>query len=279
MARLIAPPSENDAELIPAGTADVPLTYFRLLKFESDETVTIEVPGFELIAVVMSGQCQITVGTEEFGLIGGRTSVWDGDADSVYAGTGQSVTLRGNGEAAEIAIAGGACSEDFSAFRIRPDAVESVEVGSVETHTQRSIHHILGQNANGRAGNLLVSELYAAPGCWSGYPPHKHDVDNLPEESAFEEVYHYRFDPPQGFGGQYHYYEGENPSCEMTTDRSTFVVDAGYHPTSTAPGYRGYIFTILVGKSQRSLIQYFEEPHRHLFDVIPGLAAMRDKFR
>ncbi len=65
----------------------------------------------------------------------------------------------------------------------------------------------------------------------------------------------------------------------MTTHRSTFIVDDGYHPTSTSPGHRGYIFTILVGKSQRSLVQWFEKKHRHLFDVIPGLQAMRDKFK
>ena len=52
-----------------------------------------------------------------------------------------------------------------------------VDVGSSETHSQRRIFHILGQNGQGRAGRLLVSELYADDGCWNGYPPHKHDTD------------------------------------------------------------------------------------------------------
>ena len=178
-----------------------------------------------------------------------------------------------------MAIAGGACAEDFPPFHIPPTDVETVEVGSVDTHSRRCIRHILGQNANGRAGNLLVSELYADPGCWSGYPPHKHDTENPPEETAFEEVYHYRFDPETGFGGQYHYREGETPSASMTTHRSTFIVDDGYHPTSTSPGHRGYIFTILVGKHQRSLIQRFDDKHVHLMAGIPGLQGMRDKFK
>ena len=62
-----------------------------------------------------------------------------------------------------------------------------VEVGSVETHSRRRIFHILGQNGVGRAGRLLVSELYGDDGCWSGYPPHKHDTERAPEETDFEE--------------------------------------------------------------------------------------------
>ena len=59
-----------------------------------------------------------------------------------------------------------------------------VEVGSADTHSRRRIFHILGQNAAGRAGRLLVSELYGDAGCWSGYPPHKHDMERAPEETG-----------------------------------------------------------------------------------------------
>lgn len=279
MARLIPSPSQSDALIIPAGTADIPKTYFRLVRLSAGQSLEITQPGFELLVVVLNGRANIRVGDVEFTDVGERDSIWDGNADSVYAGTDCSIRILGTATESEIAIAGGFCESSYPPFRIRPADVESVEVGSEDTHTKRSIHHILGQNGNGRAGNLLVSELYAAPGCWSGYPPHKHDEDNMPHESAFEEVYHYRFNPETGFGGQYHYRPGEPPTVAMTTHRSTFVVDDGYHPTSTSPGHRGYIFTILVGKSQRSLVQWFEEKHHHLFGLIPGLEAMREKFK
>lgn len=250
-----------------------------MVRLAAGETISAAQPNFELLVVVLSGQAQVQVDNTDFGAVGGRDSIWQGKADSGYAGTNCSIKVTGVTADSEVAIAGGYCEDSFGPFRITPDNVESVEVGSEDTHTKRSIFHILGQNGNGRAGNLLVSELYAAPGCWSGYPPHKHDEDNMPHESAFEEIYHYRFDPETGFGGQYHYRPGETPSVAMTTHRSTFVVDDGYHPTSTSPGHRGYIFTILVGKSQRSLVQCFEEKHRPLFDLIPGLQAMRAKFK
>ena len=41
----------------------------------------------------------------------------------------------------------------------------------------------------------------------------------------------------------------------MTREGDTFCFDSGYHPTATSPGHAEYIFTILVGKTQRSLVQ------------------------
>lgn len=279
MARYISPPQVDDDTIIPAGSPDIPLTYFRLVTLQPGENIVDHQNNFELLVVVLSGKVEVQVDEQLFGEIGGRENIWSGCADSVYAGTGSEVKITASMGVAEIAIAGGRTTEKHAPFRILPAAVESVEVGSIETHSQRTIRHILGQSANGRAGNLLVSELYASPGCWSGYPPHKHDQEAPPEETAFEEVYHYRFDPESGFGGQYHYRDGEAPTAVMTQHRSTFVVDDGYHPTSTSPGHRGYIFTILVGKQQRSLIQRFDPKHQHLMAGIPGLQDMRNKFK
>ena len=102
------------------------------------------------------------------------------------------VVVAARGGPAEVAVAGGRCAGSFAPFRIEPEAVEMVVVGSAETHSRRRIFHILGQNAAGRAGNLLVSELRADAGCWSGYPPHKHDQERPPTETEFQEIYHYR---------------------------------------------------------------------------------------
>lgn len=153
-----------------------------------------------------------------------------------------------------------------------------VEVGSIDTNSRRCIYHILGQNAEGRAGNLLVSELYADKGCWSGYPPHKHDEERGDEESAFEEINHYRFIPKTGFGAQIAFQPDGSSRAFMTRTGDTFLLDRGYHPTVTSPGHRGYIFTIIVGKNRRSLIQHFSDDHNYLMEEIPGLQDMVDKF-
>lgn len=271
--------TRNQAIVAP-GRGDPTLGYFNVLRLRSGEVETLAVPGCELLCVVLSGRAVVAAGGQEFRNIGRRADIWDGPADSVYCGTCPRVTVRALRDGTEVLVAGGVCDQPFAPFRIPPEEVEVVEVGSAETHSRRRICHILGQNAAGRAGRLLVSELYGDDGCWSGYPPHKHDTERPPEETDFEEIYHYRFRPENGFGAQFCYDgDGGEPQVVMTRHGDTFVVDRGYHPTVRAPGHEGYIFTILVGRKQRSLVQYFEPQHRALMARIPGIQAMRDKFR
>lgn len=264
--------------ILAGGEGPVPNTYFNLLRLAAGEHATFAVPGFELCLVVMSGRADITVGGTAFKGVGGRASVWDGPADSVYAGTGAAVTVTGVSPHAEIAVAGGRCDGAFGPFRVTPAETDPVEVGSAATHSHRRIVHILGHNGVGRAGNMLVSELYCEQGNWSGYPPHKHGTDAA-GETAHEEVYHYRFHPETGFGGQYWYLGDDEPVVHLTRNGDTFAFMDGYHPTVTSPGHEEYIFTILVGSTQRSLVQNFQEQYRPLMRLFPGVQDMVDKFK
>lgn len=282
MPRLIrAFDNQNRPLVAPRGEVTA-LSYFNLLRLRAGESHTLEVPGCELLCVVLSGKADIAAGGTTFEQVGRRANIWDGLADSVYCGTSPRVTVRAQRDGTEVAVAGGACTQPFAPFRILPEEIEMVEVGSHDTHSRRRIFHILGQNGAGRAGNLLVSELYGDAGCWSGYPPHKHDTERPPDETDFEEIYHYRYRPENGFGAQFCYQSdggGTEPEVVMTRHGDTFLIDRGYHPTLRAPGHEGYIFTILVGRHQRSLVQFFEPTHTHLLAKIPGIQAMRDKFR
>jgi 5-deoxy-glucuronate isomerase len=280
MAQLLRAFDNGNRPLAEPGSGPLSLVYFNLVRLQAGASHTFSVPDCETICVVLSGQADIAAGAQKFQHVGRRADVWSGPADSVYCGTSARVTLRALRDGTEIAVAGGRCSQPFAPFRISPEEVTVVEVGSRETHSRRRIFHVLGQNGADRAGNLLVSELHADDGCWSGYPPHKHDTERPPEETDFEEIYHYRFRPETGFGAQFCYEtdRGE-PQVSMTRHGDTFLIDRGYHPTVTSPGHESYIFTILVGQHQRSLLQSFEPAHRHLMEKIPGIQAMRDKFK
>jgi 5-deoxy-glucuronate isomerase len=277
MAELIRAHDNGNRPLVEPGSGPLSLTYFNVVQLAAGDVHAFTLPLHEAVVVPLSGTVDITIADQTFAAVGGRADVWSGLADSVYAPRGAQTTIRA-AASAEVAIAGGLTDETTAAFRIRPEDIEMVDVGSAGTHSRRRIFHILGQNGNGRAGNLLVSELYADDGCWSGYPPHKHDEDRA-GETDHEEVYHYRFDPPTGFGAQICYRDGEAPEAFMTRHGDTFLLDKGYHPTVTSPGHRSYIFTILVGRTRRGLVQHFDTRHGHLLGQIPGLQAMRDKFK
>lgn len=255
------------------------LIYFNLLKLKKGEKIEVQIEGFETVFVALSGTCDIDVNGEKFLNVGQRPDIWSGKPDSVYATTGAKVVVTSHTDNLEVAVAGGRCSEKYPPFRVTSDEVEIVDVGSRETNCHRRIFHILGQNVQGRVGNLLVNELRCDDGNWSGYPPHKHDEELGEEETAFEEVYHYRFRPENGFGAQIIFQKDGSSQAYMTKNGDTILIDKGYHPTVTSPGHEEYVFTILVGKYQRSLVQNFKEEYRYLNEKIPGIGDMIDKYR
>lgn len=270
---------DNKNQPILAGEhTPVPHAYFNLVRLANGQTFRLSLPGYETMSVVLSGNIDISVDGTTFSAIGQRQDIWSGRADSVYAGSGAEIVFHANTDGTEVAVAGGACETKHAPFRVPPEEVDMVDVGSPETHCHRRIFHVLGQNGAGRAGNLLVSELLCDDGNWSGYPPHKHDTHG-DEETAHEEIYHYRFRPANGFGAQCWFTDDGEQTVHMTRNGDTFAFSSGYHPTVTSPGHQEFIFTILVGRDQRSLVQNFKQEYRHLMGLFPGVQDMVDKFK
>ncbi|MCC8190292.1 MAG: 5-deoxy-glucuronate isomerase [Planctomycetes bacterium] len=284
MARLIHAFDNHNQPIIPPGDPTLPRTYFNLVRLTAGERFATVVPGYETCWVLQEGSCDIEVAGHVFAGVGGRASVWDSPrADSVYATAGKWVTAVAGPDGAVIAVAGGRCADLHPPFRVRPEEVRPVEVGSLETHSRRCIYHILGAKDEGRTGNILISELYAEPGCWSGYPPHKHgeDIPAGPEtwhETGFEEVYHYRFNPENGFGAQFNYGPDGSGGVWKIMGGDTFCIPNGYHPTVASPGHAAYVFTILIGHTQHSLVQNFDTEYKYLAKTLPGVQNMVDLF-
>ena len=94
---------------------------------------------------------------------------------------------------------------------------------------------------------LIAGQTTHASGGWSSYPPHRHDGTG--DEPAFEEIYHYRFDPPTGFGFQ-GIYSSDHSESHLIHDRDTLTIARGYHPVCAAPGYRFTYFWFLCGPAR-----------------------------
>ncbi len=98
------------------------------------------------------------------------------------------------------------------------------------------------------AENLLVVEVLTPAGNTSSYPPHKHDEDNLPHESALEETYYHRINPPQGFAFQRVYTDDRELDEAMAVeDGDVTLVPRGYHPCAAIHGYELYYLNVMAG--------------------------------
>ena len=257
------------------------LVYFNIVRLSAGERFVSTVEGYETCLVPATGTIDVQIGDWSADGVGGRgEDVWDGEPSAVYAPVGAAAEMTAVTDC-EVFIAGAAFDEVYAPFVVRAGDIDPVQYGSDDTKTHRKIKHLLGQNPPGKVGRLLVSELYTVgAGGWSGFPPHKHDTDRLPDESHHDEVYNFRFRPGHGFGMQLLQREdGEVGEAYHIVDGSTLQIDKGYHPCVAAPGYEMYYFTILAGASQRSLVQFFQPTHAYQVETIPGIKDMIAKFK
>src|ERR1700688_1972185 len=172
--------------LVDVGDPDVPLAYFNIVKLKKGVSFVSVVHGYETCLVPAHGTIDVKVdrdGTEiaSFDAIGGGASLSGAETRGrgvAFRGVARFVCLA---ESAEVFVAGARFDESLEPFAVRAVNIDPVQYGSDDTKTHRKIKHILGQKPPGRVGRLLVSELFTVgAGGWSGFPPHKHDTDQLP---------------------------------------------------------------------------------------------------
>ncbi len=276
------PPFDNENKAIVAAENEtVPLNYFNIIKLNPGDSFTYQVPGYETCVVPATGTVNVDVEGTAYAALGNRGSdVWDGEPEGVYVPVGAKVTLDCVA-AAEVFVAGAKFDRVLDPFEVRTGDIDLVQYGSDDTKTHRKIKHILGQKQHDKVGRLLVSELFTVgAGGWSGFPPHKHDTDRLPDETRHDETYNFRFKPNHGSGIQLIQADGARIGTpHHIVDGSTICLESGYHPCVAMPGYEMYYFTILGGLSQRSLVQYFQPEHAYQIETIPGIKDMIAKFK
>ena len=220
---------------------------FEVLRLADGRTVERSTGEVEVCLVVLSGSCTISTADDEWRGIGERDSVFEGPPYAVYLppGTGyriEAVTYL------ELAVCAAPAEEGVGTRLIRPEETETSARGS--GNMERKITNILMEDQP--AERLLVVEVVTPGGHWSSYPPHKHDRDNLPEESYLEETYYHRVQPDQGFALQRIYSEDRSLDETLTVaDGDTVLVPRGYHAVSAPPGYDLYYLNVMAGPVRR----------------------------
>jgi 5-deoxy-glucuronate isomerase len=127
---------------------------------------------------------------------------------------------------------------------IRPDEVVIETRGA--GNATRQISHIIAPSFP--ADRLEVVEVYTPSGNWSSWPPHKHDVDDMPGEAVLEEIYHYQFRRPEAWAIQRVYRADRSRDALFEVRHGDVViVPDGYHPFTATHGDDAYYLNALAG--------------------------------
>jgi len=244
--KLKAPAPEERGRVVHVTPASAGWTYvgFDLYRLEPGASAAQRTEEREVCLVLISGKARISAGGHDFGTLGRRMSPFEGPPHSLYVPAGSDWTAIAETELELAVCSAPGLGGDREPRPIGPDAVHQETRGS-GTNT-RHVTNILPEWEP--ADSLLVVEVITPGGNTSSYPPHKHDQEDLPHESALEEVYYHRLNPPQGYGFQRVYTDARDLDVTMTVgDGDVTLVPRGYHPCAALHGYDLYYLNVMAG--------------------------------
>jgi 5-deoxy-glucuronate isomerase len=222
---------------------------FGFLKLGAGEKHTGDSADREFLAVIMGGKGSFDVGGKRFEKVGGRPNVFGGKPHSVYIPANTKYSIEAE-SAIEIAFPSAPSDLAVEPYVIEPGKVTNGVWGAA--NFKRYYHQILTLASQPElpARRLIVGETFTPSGNWSTFPPHKHQVDDLPREAFHEEMYFFKVNPADGFG-ICHYYNEEGEEENFTVrDNSIHMMPRGYHTVVSAPGYTTYYLWFLAGNQR-----------------------------
>ncbi len=239
-------PKIGYTEICKTGECSLKMLDFGMVELMKGDSVTIETGEKEFAFIILGGHAVIAFAGTEWKTVGGRRSVFEGKATSVYMPRRKTLTITGC-EHVKIAVCSTKIDEDTEPEIVGPDRVRSVTLGVKPW--ERDTHFIIDGATNAR--RLTIGEAFVTPGNWAGFPPHKHDVDNMPQEGILEEIYYFLFQPEQGFAIQCAYTkDGEFDEAYRVKQDELVEFPRGYHTTVGAPGYNTYFLWLMAGEHQ-----------------------------
>ncbi len=236
-----------------------PLTFAELdfLKLADGQRCTITEKGKEFALMILYGKCKVCGDGFEFNA-GKRLNVFDGVAEAVYVGKDTEFTVTGVDGDVKIAVAKAPAEKYFKPQCVKTEDITTKALG--KGAYARTAAFNLSEKVE--ANLLYIGEFWVEDGNWASFPPHKHDLDNMPIEGFLDEIYYFEFDKPQGFGVQMVYSkEGDINEAYKVKSGDMVEVPKGYHPFSVAPGYKNYCLWIMAGKN-RGIFCTQEEEHK-----------------
>ena len=241
-------------EILPPDDPRMEFLSFDFISLPAGESCEGGLGEQEAVFVLLKGKCNFEVESVRYREIGGRADVFSERGYSVYVPVGSSHRIEALSDL-EVAVCMARADVDKPSCLIAPDQVKERVVG--KDNWQRSVYDIVDATVD--ACRLLVGETINPPGNWSSAPPHRHDVDNLPDESNLEEAYFFRVDPPQGFGVIRIYTDDlKLDETYSVMNNDLVLIPDGYHPVGALAGYRVYYLWMLAG--EKRILQPRDDP-------------------
>ena len=225
---------------------------FRAFALDADEIVLLDRPEQEAAIVTISGGgVEVALDDGARLQLTGRPTVFEGMPWTAYVPAGTTARIVGRplpGRRAVVAVAQAPLSgRPIGKLRpeiVRPEDVE-IEIRGAGNAT-RQVNNIMMPDF--AADRLLICEVFTPSGNWSGWPPHKHDIDDPPREAVLEETYFYQLSRPEGWAIQRVYHrDGSGDRMIVVRHGDLVIVDQGYHPFAATQGYDAYYLNALAG--------------------------------
>ena len=168
-----------------------------VINLKKGESQTYTEKGKEFALIIISGKCTVKGQDFCFENIGKRKDAFDGKATAVYIGLDTDFTVNAENDV-KIMVCKSPAKNKFAVKLINPEDIAEKILG--KGAYQRVAHFIIDDKV--QADSLYIGEFWVSDGKWASFPPHKHDVDQMPTEGKLEEIYYYEFDKESGFGVQ-----------------------------------------------------------------------------
>ena len=240
-------------------------TGLRVVTLAQGRRVQVPAGPWEHVVVPLSGSADVDAtlvdGSTSSASLTGRSSVFAGPTDVVFAPAGCALTVTGTGPASRIAVCaavvGGAPQAQFEHLPAAAVPVELRGAGTASREVRNfGIPGVLAADA------IIACEVITPAGNWSSYPPHKHDEERAGAETELEEIYYFECQVEAAHRGadtpvdadplayQRVYGAPDRPIDVLAEVRTgdVVLVPHGWHgPAMAPPGYDLYYLNVMAG--------------------------------
>lgn len=212
-------------DVVRAGEDDDAGMDFSVLRLAPGETHA-ETVSQETAYLLMNGRVRVAFAGRSETIE--RSSLFDELPWCLHVAANEEVQMTAEDDV-ELTVYGAANSKRFEPVLYGPKDVRNERrgKGALRDASFRFVRTIFDDTNTPKEAELVLGEVVNLPGRWSSYPPHHHPQN---------EIYHYRFSDPRGYG---HAELGEDVKKVRPYD--TIKIMGGLdHSQCAAPGYGMY---------------------------------------